>query len=217
MDHSYTVIDVQNWERKTHFGFYQTFQNPFYNLTADVDITNAVKYAKSKKLPVFLAYYHAAIQAVNQIPQLKVRMVDGELRQYYTIHMGSTFLYEDETFTFCSYPYHEDIEKFFESGLEVIEMMRQQKKEIAEDPQPNLVYSTIVPWVIFTSLQHPYKHSQEDLIPRLSFGKFYELQDKIMIPFSAHIHHGIADGIHVGRLFQYFEGNCRKLKLHPQD
>lgn len=216
MDHSYELIDIDQWERKAHFNFYQTFQNPFYNLTADVDITHAVNYAKQKQLPVFLAYYHAAIQAINQIPALKVRMVDGELRKYNTIHIGSTFLNDDESFSFCAYEYDEDIESFYRKALIVIDEMRKYKVEISEDPRPNLVYATIVPWVKFTSLQHPYKHAQEDLIPRLSFGKYYSIQDKIMIPFSAHIHHGIADGIHVGRLFQKFEDNCKAILTHSK-
>lgn len=213
MNHNYEVIQLEEWDRAHTFKFYQDFQNPFYNLIADVDITDAIHYARRNQIPVFLAYYHAAITAVNDIPQLKVRMVNGELRKYEEIHMGSTFLNKDESFSFCAYAFHREIDVFVHEALKVIDMMRNSKVPIEHDPRQNLVYSTTVPWVRFTSLQHPYKHNPEDLIPRLSFGKFYQDGDRIKIPFSAHIHHGIADGIHVGRLFEKFEKNCLKYSL----
>lgn len=206
----YKVIDIEKWDRKDHFRFYHTFHHPFYNLIANVDITDAVLQAKAKKIPVFLTYYHAAIKAVNEIPQLKMRMVDGELRAYNTIDISSTFLNDDDTFSFCTYPYYPDLDDFVASAQEVIHQMKVNKAAIAFDSTPNLIYATIVPWVQFTSIQHPYKHSEDDLIPRLSFGKFFQQDSKILIPFSAHIHHGIADGIHAGKLFQKFEQNCKR-------
>lgn len=210
MGSEYKVIDIEQWERKEHFRFYQTFNHPFYNIIANVDITDAVHQAKAADIPVFLTYYHAAIKAVNDIPELKIRMVDGELREYETIDISSTFLNDDNTFSFCLYPFYPELKDFVEAGLEVIHQMKTNKVAIAFDPTPNLIYATIVPWVQFTGIQHPYKHSAEDLIPRLSFGKFFKESGRVLIPFSAHIHHGVADGIHAGKLFREFEENCKR-------
>ena len=33
-------FDVENWNRKNQFNFFKEYEDPFFNLTANVDVTN---------------------------------------------------------------------------------------------------------------------------------------------------------------------------------
>ena len=46
---------------------------------------------------------------------------------------------------------------------------------------------------------------KEDCIPRISWGKFAQADEKVLLPFNIQVNHIFIDGVHVG---QYYE------KLH---
>ncbi len=54
--------------------------------------------------------------------------------------------------------------------------------------------------VSFTSMMHPTHLHPVDSVPRIAWGKFGETERREM-PLSVQVHHGLMDGIHVGRYF----------------
>jgi chloramphenicol O-acetyltransferase type A len=40
-----------------------------------------------------------------------------------------------------------------------------------------------------------------DSIPRISWGSFKEDKEKIGMPLAVQVHHGLADGYHLGKFF----------------
>ncbi|MCU6167761.1 hypothetical protein KWH76_23435, partial [Enterobacter roggenkampii] len=43
-----TPIDIEKWNRKEHFNFFKTFDDPFFGMTANVDFTPVYNYSKDK-------------------------------------------------------------------------------------------------------------------------------------------------------------------------
>ncbi len=41
-------LDLANWNRRTHFDFFKGYDQPFFGITAEINITKA--YTKSKYL-----------------------------------------------------------------------------------------------------------------------------------------------------------------------
>ena len=40
-------LDIENWSRRDHFEFFRKFEEPFFGLVANVDVTKAYAAAKN--------------------------------------------------------------------------------------------------------------------------------------------------------------------------
>ena len=56
-----------------------------------------------------------------------------------------------------------------------------------------------IPWIPFTHISHTISLNKNDSVPRLSWGKYYERDGRILLPYSVQVHHAFADGIHIAR------------------
>jgi chloramphenicol O-acetyltransferase len=57
-----------------------------------------------------------------------------------------------------------------------------------------------MPWLDFTSIQHPMASLATPDIPSLAWGKFRDGPDGLQLPFSVQAHHGFVDGYHIHQL-----------------
>ena len=59
------------------------------------------------------------------------------------------------------------------------------------------VFVTCMPWLDFTSIQHPMVSLATPDIPSLAWGKFRDGPEGLQLPFSVQAHHGFVDGYHI--------------------
>lgn len=71
-------IDMENYPRKSHFEYFGSLAYPYVGFTANVDVTNPIRFAKERGASTFLAVLYVAIQAANAVPELRQRIVDGK-------------------------------------------------------------------------------------------------------------------------------------------
>jgi chloramphenicol O-acetyltransferase len=65
------------------------------------------------------------------------------------------------------------------------------------------VFITCIPWLAFTSIQHPSASLAHPDIPSFAWGKFRQIGNgRMELPFSVQAHHGFVDGFHIHRLAQ---------------
>jgi chloramphenicol O-acetyltransferase type A len=196
-------INIENWERKDQFEFFKNYEDPFFNVTANIDVTNLYNFCKAQKLSFFLSGLFIAVKAMNKIPAFKLRLKDDKVYKFDTVHIDSTILNEDNTFSFCHFPYKSDIFEFLASGSE---NLKSHKEGVVFDSKENdldTIHSTTIPWVSLTSFKHARSGKEKKIgIPKIVFGKFYVENDRKVMPFSVEVHHALMDGIHVGLLFE---------------
>jgi chloramphenicol O-acetyltransferase type A len=80
-----------------------------------------------------------------------------------------------------------------------MEAMEKVKKNIILSDEPgedDLLYMTSIPWISFTSMAHPIQMNPVDSIPRIAWGKYFEENGRMKLPFSIQMHHALADGLH---------------------
>jgi chloramphenicol O-acetyltransferase type A len=63
----------------------------------------------------------------------------------------------------------------------------------------------VLPWFDFTSISHARDFSHEDSAPRITFGKITEADGRFTMPVSIHVHHALADGLHVAQFVEKFQ------------
>ena len=202
-----TVIDTDSWKRKEHYEFFSRYEEPFFGITTNVDCTKAYKRAKGMDMSFFLYYMHKSLVAVNTIEEFKHRIEEGEPVVYDIIHGSTTVQNSDELFSFAFLPYDKDFNAFYRHSKNAVEKAKLIKGIGAnEDNSRNDVihYSTI-PWISFTALTHERNFARPDSIPKIAFGKYFPVADRLLLPISVNVHHGLMDGLHVGRYFELFQ------------
>jgi chloramphenicol O-acetyltransferase type A len=178
-------IDIEGWERKTTFEFFKDYEDPFFNLTANLDVTRL---------------FYAA-ETANDIREFRLRILDEKVVEFDRIHVTQTFLNDDDTFSFSYFEMQPDVFEFDRKGRIARERYKRLKTFDVESDRIDLIYFSVIPWVSFTSFKHASRFDNRQTVPRMVFGKIFELADRKLMPFSVEVHHALVDGVHVGKLF----------------
>lgn len=197
-------IDLDNWERRELFTFFDSYSEPFHGVCVRVDCTESFGYAKDHHLSVFLTLLHRNLVAAHQVKNLMLRSVNGEVWRYKTILGGSAVGRPNGTIGFAYFPFHVDLREFVdEAALEVNRV--KASDELRRYAGQDLIRYSVLPWLEFTSLSHARDFNKRDSIPLITFGKITEAHGRRTMPVSIHVHHGLVDGEQVGRFVELFE------------
>jgi len=202
----YRHIDLNSWNRKPQFNFFKDYDIPFFNITANVNVTNLHRYCKSNNLPFFLSSLFYSIKAVNAVEAFRYRIKGEAVVCYDKIHAGSTILFDDNTFGFCYFEYVDDLQRFISLGQKEIELLKSKKVLDPKLDAVDLIHYSSVPWISFTGIQHARKFRIGDSIPKLVFGKFFKDGDKLKMPMSVEAHHALMDAYHVSEYLRIYQG-----------
>ena len=194
-------IDIEGWERKTTFEFFKDYEDPFFNLTANLDVTRLYGFCKDQGLAYSLAGLFYAAETANDIREFRLRIVDEKVVEFDRIHVTQTFLNDDDTFSFSYFEMQADVFEFDRKGRIARERYKGLKTFDVESDRIDLIYFSVIPWVSFTSFKHASRFDNRQTVPRMVFGKIFELAGRKLMPFSVEVHHALVDGVHVGKLF----------------
>lgn len=195
------LVDIENWNRKTIYEYFKDFPDPFFNLTANLDVTELYHFSKENRLSFSLANLFYSLETVNEIREFRMRLKDDRLVEFEKIHATMTIAQPDETFSFCYFEMQENVFDFNETGKAAVEKYTRLKTFDVERDRVDLIYSSVIPWVSFTSFKHASRLNNKFTIPRMVWGKMFEEAGRKKMPHSVEVNHAIADGFHVGKYF----------------
>lgn len=194
-------IDINNWNRKEHFDMFNNMDIPYVNLTANLDITKFYPEVKKDNFSFFRSILYLLSKAANEIEEFRYRIVDNEIFVYDSISPSFTLLNDDNTYSYCKADYYSDFSKFQDETRLQMEKTKNNKQGAEYEKREDLLYVTSIPWISFTNILHPV-NTRGDSIPRIAIGKYFNQGDKMLLPFSVQVHHGLMDGYHIGLYFQ---------------
>jgi chloramphenicol O-acetyltransferase type A len=197
-------LNINHWNRKEHFEFFSQFDEPFFGIVAEMDCTNAYKICKENSIPFFLFYHFQSIRALNQIDEFKFRIINNEVIVFDTIHVTSTIGRKDNTFAFAFIPYNQSFDKFAElAKIELDRIKNTSGLGLSEDTgRLDVIHFSTVPWISFTGVTHARNFKNKDSVPKITFGKYFWKNERLMMPISVHVHHGLMDAYHVGKYLE---------------
>ncbi len=207
----YKEINPDTWKRKALFEFFKGFDDPFFNISSNLDVTQLYLFCKKYKQSFFLSNLFCALETANEIPAFKMRLLDGKLVEYDEINIGSTILHDDETFSFCYFGRDSDIIEFNRKGKENIEKQKYSKKLEPRLNELNAAHCSVIPWITFTSFKHAKNFGKGDTIPKIVFGKLFDENGRKKMPVSIEVNHAMMDGFHVGKYFEKFQERINSL------
>jgi chloramphenicol O-acetyltransferase type A len=198
-------LDIDNWPRKATYEFFKNYDDPFFNFSANIDVTDIYRFCKENGIGVALTLLYYSLVTANQIREFRIRLYEGRLVEFDKIHATQTILNDDETFSFSYYEMKDDVFEFNRAGKEALEKYKKLKTFDVETDRADLIYYSVIPWVSFTSFKHASRLDRSQTVPRIVFGKLFQEGDRKIMPLSVEANHTIMDGLHVGRFFTGFQ------------
>lgn len=197
------IKEVKDFKRKEVFNHYHSFSNPFIITTIKIDITNIVNYCKKHK-NFYATFGFLITKTVNQIDAFKYRYKDGKIYFCDEVKSNYTQMYEDNTIGYFGLPATNDFDEYIENFIKIQKKFMEDKKYQSENNLDE-IWMSCEPWFSFTSLVPTF--SKEISIPQFIWDKYENIDGKYYINLMIMVHHGFADGFHIGEFIRILEEN----------
>src|SRR6266496_3954590 len=97
-------LDIEHWHRRETFKLFRDYDNPFFNVCANVEVTQLLDLAHNQNIPFTIACHFMSLKAANELEPFRYRLRDHRIVVHPRIHGASTLLLKNQSFKF----YHFD-------------------------------------------------------------------------------------------------------------
>ena len=194
----YKIIDQSTWKRAAHCTVFMNCVEPAFCVTFELDITEFYRNIKQEKLPFTFAMIYAVAKCANRIEEFRYRFLEGQVVLFDKIDTAFTYLdKQTELFKVVNVPFAGNMGEYCKTAKQAAE----EQREYFTGPLGNDVFQfSPMPWVTYTHVSHTNSGKRDNATPLFDWGKFYERDGKLLLPFSVQAHHSFVDGLHIGRL-----------------
>ena len=201
-------IDVRKWKRRDHYLWFRKYEQPFFSVTVDVDVTAAWNASRRRAAPsFFLTSLFLMLNAANAVEAFRLRLRPRGVWRHDLVAVGPTIMRPDETFGFVRIEPADTLRQFAARGRAVIAAAEGQSglvsNRLAGD---DIVFQSVLPWLRFTASTNALP-GKGDSIPRIVFGRCVREGKRMKMPVSVEVHHALVDGLDVARFFERFANN----------
>ncbi|WP_291867461.1 CatA-like O-acetyltransferase [Maribacter sp.] len=199
-------ITFQNEHRKKHFEFFNGMNHPHFNITANVEIEPLITYCKNHQLSITHSIVFLIAKTANEITEFKWRIRGADVIEHESVQPSFTVNTDtSDVFSFCTVNYNANPSIFLKDAKSISESMKTNPRLEDEEGKDDYLFLSAFPWVSFTSMQHAMHYHPSDSVPRISWGKFFDNNGKLVMPISVQVHHALVDGKHVGKFYKNLE------------
>ena len=208
MNNDYKIIDENNWKRALHCNIFRNSIEPSYCVTFELDITKFLLKLKEKNYSFTFSLIFLTSKCANEIEEFRYRFFNGQVVLYNKINTAFTYLNkETELFKVVNVNMQNNIEEYISTASETA----QNQKEYFTGPLGNDVFQfSPMPWLTYTHISHTNSGKKDNATPIFNWGKYFERENKIILPFSVQVHHSFVDGLHIGKLAESLQNTLNK-------
>lgn len=206
----FAYLDMDRYPRRAHYEYFRAMAYPYVGITSNVNITDFFAKIKGAGEPLFLSLLYEVAAAANAVPEFRRRILDGRIIEFSACHTSHTVLQENGAFAFCRLDCTLPRAEFLVYAREA------QKRvltggDIEEDPAESLglLFISCLPWISYTSLVQAVP-SPADSNPRISWGKYFQNGERMLLPLSVLAHHALVDGKHISDFYACLESRLQE-------
>ena len=198
-------IDLRNWKRRDHYLWFRKYEQPFFNVTVEVDVTAAWRAShKPGAVSFFLTSVFLMLKAANEVEAFRLRLRARGVWRHDRVAVGPTIPRPDVTFGFVRLEPARTLQQFASAANAAIIRTRTQRGLISpKKPGDDIVFHSVLPWLRFTSFANALP-GRGDSIPRIVFGRCVPEGQRVKMPVAVEVHHALADGIDVAHFYERF-------------
>ena len=192
------TLDLAAYPRRAHFDYFRQMANPYVSVTAPCDITALRRLTQERGLPFFLTVLHCAINAANAVPELRQRIRGNGIVEYDRCLSSHTVALPDGTYCYCTLDCAQPLGAFLPAAQAEVARVKAAPSSL--------------PWLTFSAISLP-TPTPADSNPRITFGKFTQEGDRVLLPVNLTANHALVDGLH---LAAFFDGMVQRA-AHPEE
>jgi len=201
-------IDLSTWKRRDHYLWFRKYEQPFFSLTVEVDVTATWNASRKPGSPsFFLSSVFLMLNAANDVEAFRLRLRPRGVWRHDRLAVGPTIMRRDETFGFVRLEHANTLEQFVAQGNKAIAATAVRTgltspKKTSDD----IIFHSVLPWIRFTSFTNALP-GKGDSIPRVVFGQCLRERGRMKMPVSVEVHHALVDGLDVARFVERLAAN----------
>lgn len=187
-------------DRSRQIALFDRYDQPAVNITADAVCADYTVAAKQAGIPPFALMLHAIGRASLEIENFRLRLLDGVVSRVEVLTLGYTVLGPGDNLNFSSVTYQADRDGFVRDYLADRALARAATElRLLPMTHRHYLFTTCMPWLRFTAIQHPMARLGDCSIPNIAVGRFEREGGRLRFPLAVQAHHGLVDGIHIHR------------------
>lgn len=201
---NYKIIDINNWKGKKHYLWFKNYPIPYYVVTSRINITNLYNYVKKNNLSFFISFMYLLTVALNNIEEMRLRIVNNQVILYDQIHPAYTVMTRDGIYDNCDNYMFNDFETFYKEANLAINKVKDgidENKDYNDYSRLDQYYYTCLPWIDITSMTNPMPNDPTVSVPRLCWGKYIKNNNFCELSLSIQVHHALVDGYPLSKAF----------------
>jgi chloramphenicol O-acetyltransferase type A len=212
----FNLIDRENWDRNQYFEYYLN-QKCTFSISANIDITALLEHLRNKGIKLYPIFIYMVSKIVNFQPEFRTCFNDEGVLGYWDQMIPSYTIFHDDNKTFsCIWTeFSNEFSVFYENYQEDIKQYANVKGLFTKENEPkNSFPISSIPWVSFTGFNLNINNDGDFLLPIITGGKYFNLEDRTLLPISLQVHHAVCDGYHASAFLdklQHLANNFHKL------
>lgn len=209
----FNIINMNTWDRKECFNHFFNNAKCTYSITVNIDITNLYSYIKTNKLRFYPTFTWVVSKVINNYQEFKMAF-DEEGRLGFFDEIGPSYsVLNDKTKVMSDlYTSFNNVFANFYKDMENALNSYKQNTNFTTNFQNNFFIVSCLPWFNYTSFNVNNEGSSPFLFPMVTWGKFFEEDNKIIMPVTIQVHHAVADGYHCSLFFS----DVKEISLNPE-
>lgn len=199
-------IDLENWERKSHYEWFSSFADPSVAYDVKMNITKVLSFCKEKKMSSFSVIMYVICNCINENKAMRLRVLDDKVYEVEKANVAYTIMVNDTCFVNC----RADMKNGFYAYLDDIENNKKKynNSNYVQDEYNSTsviddIYCSCTPWLNFVSVKQPIpdKNPENKAIPRVCWGKYYNEGDSVFMTLNITANHALVDGLDISNVF----------------
>lgn len=195
--------------RRDRFALFDAMDSAAVNICFPLELPDFRPWCKEQGLAPFHVLLCAVLRAVLKVENFRYRLLDGEVFRIERLRPSFTVINPHQDLNFALFDWSDDLREFVARGIAAREQasamteLNEAYRSLGPREAKEQVFITCIPWLAFTSIQHPSASLAHPDIPSLAWGKFRDAPGgRLELPFSVQAHHGFVDGFHIHQLAQ---------------
>jgi chloramphenicol O-acetyltransferase len=208
--------------RRDRFALFDGMDSAAVNICFPLELPDFRPWCKAQGLAPFHVLLHAVLRAVLAVENFRYRVLDGEVIRIDRLIPSFTVVNQHNDLNFAQFDWTDELREFVARGIAAREaasgMAALNMEYAARTPlqAKEQVFVTCIPWLAFTSIQHPSASLAQPDIPSFAWGKFRDGPNgRLELPFSVQAHHGFVDGFHIHQLAQRIAAELESIITAP--
>ncbi|MEW4109780.1 type A chloramphenicol O-acetyltransferase [Bacillus cereus group sp. BfR-BA-01399] len=200
----FNLINLNTWNRKPYFEHFFNQTRCTFSMTANIDITNLLKKTRNVNIKFYPTLIYMVSKVVNSHIEFRMCFDDkGRLGFWeYMIPSFTIFHNDNKTFSNLWTEYESNFYSFYENYQDDMRLYGNVKELSPKKQEPQNTFPiSCIPWTSFTGFNLNIFNDGTFLLPIITSGKYFNQEDKILLPISLQIHHAVCDGYHASYFF----------------